>query len=91
VHTYRSPSEDYLRRLLAPDAGQELVDNVLGNVHLHGLHRRPSVVLEPGVAIRSPDKGNAARGKQRSRHVGVVGVLNIEKAERGVKLAPGCC
>lgn len=68
VGTYRSASEEDLRRLPAPHALEELVDNVLGHVHLHGLDWRRFGVPGPDVAIRSPKQGNAARGKQRGRH-----------------------
>jgi hypothetical protein len=83
VHTYRSPAEDYLRRFPAPDACEELIDNILGNVHLHGLRRPLSTVLKSGVAIRSPDKGNAPQGKQRRRHVAVAGDCGIDEVEQG--------
>ena len=68
MHTYRSPSEDCLGQLSAPGAFEELVDNVLGDVDLHGLHRRGFGVLGYDVAIRGPDEGNARCVKQRSSH-----------------------
>ena len=58
VHTYRSPSKQYLRRLPAPDARQELVHHVLRHVHLHGLH----------VAVCGPNEGNASCGQQSRGH-----------------------
>jgi hypothetical protein len=73
VHTYRSASKDYLWLLSAPGVFEELVDNVLGNVDLHGLHRRGFGVLKSDVAIRGSDEGNGARGKRRSSHVKVAG------------------
>jgi hypothetical protein len=69
VNTYRSLAEEQLRRFAAPNTFKELVDNLLGHFHLHGLHRR-RVGLD--VAVRSPDEGNASRGEQCSRHVGLL-------------------
>jgi hypothetical protein len=91
VYTYRSPSKEYLRRFAAPNALEELVNNVLGQVHLHGLHRRR--VGSPGldISVRSPNQGNASRGKQSSRHDGLLVWMSLQEADRGVKLAPGCC
>lgn len=63
VHTYWSASKDYLWLLSAPGVFEELVDDVLGNVHLHGLDGGASGVLECDVAIRGSDEGNAARGQ----------------------------
>lgn len=56
-HTYRSPAKEYLWRFPAPHALEELVDDVVGHFHLHGLHRRRSV---SDVAIRGSNEGNTS-------------------------------
>lgn len=90
--TYRSASKDDLGQLSGRGAFQELVDNVLGDVDLHGLDGRVFGILETDVAIRGSDERNGARVKHGGSH----GAISRDQAwrmdvERGVKLAPGCC
>lgn len=92
VHTYRSFSKENLRLLPAPDALEELVDYVLGNVDLHGRHRRRRRIAGSQVVVRGSSQGNASGSKHCSRHGEyAVCLLAQKQAARGVKLAPGCC
>src|SRR5690242_1511496 len=85
-HTYRSATEENLRRFPAPHAVEQLVDDVLGHFHLHGLQRRRSVAE---VALWDSHKGNASGRQHHRRHGWCYGVSSLWRGERGLELAPG--
>ena len=76
LHTYRSAAKDYLRQFPAPRALEEVVNQVLCQLYLHGLHGRREV-LGPHVAVRSPNEGNPPGGKLSGRHDGRSGEISM--------------
>lgn len=77
--TYRHASEEDLRRFPAPQAFEELVNDVLGHVDLHCLDGRGFGDPRADVAVRSTEESNAPQGKQRGSHGEAVG----ERCRRG--------
>lgn len=78
--TYWSSPEQYLRRLPAPHALEELVDDVLGHLDLHGLDGHVFGVPRLDVAIRSAVEGNAARGRQGGSHGVLLQLVCLHKS-----------
>lgn len=88
--TYRRASKEYLRRLSIADAFEQLVDDVLCHLDMHGLNWGLFGHSRADVTVWSGEEGNAPRGKQRSGgHVEwwAARVGESRKMDRGVSLA----
>ena len=89
--TYRCASKEDLRRFPAPQAFEELVDDILRHVDLHCLDGRCFGDPRADVAVRGACEGNASRGKQEGSHGEAVGESADEDATEsgtGCMLAP---